>query len=496
MKYPKLWNGTSPLGEALVRSLQRVRSPFLSAKAGDVHANKMGGRSEVFQGDDIGLMTLGALGDHLPFGPVPLEGPYRIAGTRNPRLSFKTLGTLSGPELRINNRAGYLGAGKLSVWERTNKLTDTDRVDSILHTRNGRVFSLAIQDDPPKAGPGGVIDFTGATSLTNTTPGALVGDPLQWVDGFSGYVYLGDIAYQPVYWRKSGENYDRVDIPGVWVPGVNRPSTESLQVFRVEPTSLLVFNPSIPVDETSTSEEVYRRSRMVLSRDNGASWTILPSGELISRMEPPSSSGLFLFGQELVRFAWNMWVLALSDGSWLVAGVTRLYSMGADINGRGRTLSLFRVTETTSSLLLSVPTTADEEVAGFVLGDEPVLQLRFGPSATGTILRFSPDLAEVAVLDLPWVGSHHGAVLPLSPTEMMVPAYDGEAYRLFLSRDGGETWVPGGIIDREAPPPTTTERVMRRYSRVELVRRNGRAAPTFPGQPWVGDSRITPPWEA
>lgn len=61
MKYPKLWNGTSPLGEALVRSLQRVRSPFLSAKAGDVHANKMGGRSEVFQGDEQELFSSGTV---------------------------------------------------------------------------------------------------------------------------------------------------------------------------------------------------------------------------------------------------------------------------------------------------------------------------------------------------------------------------------------------------------------------------------------------------
>lgn len=55
MKYPKLWNGASPVGEALVRALQRTDAPFLSSSTADgVAANKMGGRSEVFQGGGEG----------------------------------------------------------------------------------------------------------------------------------------------------------------------------------------------------------------------------------------------------------------------------------------------------------------------------------------------------------------------------------------------------------------------------------------------------------
>lgn len=49
MKYPKLWNGASPVGEALVRALQKSNTPYLSAHTADgVQANKMQGRSEVF----------------------------------------------------------------------------------------------------------------------------------------------------------------------------------------------------------------------------------------------------------------------------------------------------------------------------------------------------------------------------------------------------------------------------------------------------------------
>jgi len=55
MSYPKLWNGASPVGEALVRALNKQNAPYLSAHAGDqVVANKMKGYSEVFVGSGGG----------------------------------------------------------------------------------------------------------------------------------------------------------------------------------------------------------------------------------------------------------------------------------------------------------------------------------------------------------------------------------------------------------------------------------------------------------
>ena len=59
MKYPKLRHGPSAVGEALVRALQRVRTPWLTTIAGDVAANKQGKFSEVFQGGTDGIYCLG-----------------------------------------------------------------------------------------------------------------------------------------------------------------------------------------------------------------------------------------------------------------------------------------------------------------------------------------------------------------------------------------------------------------------------------------------------
>ena len=479
MKYPKLWNGASPLGEALVRSLQRVRSPFLSAKAGDVHANKMGGRSEVFQGGDIGLISAGATASD------GLSKPYRIAAASQPRRPFTTAGVLDRFSAVGNMRIGYLGDGKAYTYVHPGtEVPDTSRTIAVT-TKCGRLFSS-------------VLEVARSTARVNAgVPGALTGMPLQWTYGFSGIRIVSDDEVRPVYWRKTEDGLVSVDIPVVqdFTSGAFLRDVSPVCMHRVGPTSILGLVPVDPPVDAVNPEPLHHLSRLALSNDNGVNWSMLPPGALISEMVPTPSTWGFNFAQELRDFAYRLVILAMSNGQWLIAGVTRLYSPGGTISSRGRALVLFRVTESGSVMELSVPTTADADLHGFVLGDEPVLQLGFGPGETGTLLRFAPDLSDVAVLDLPWVRSRHGTVLPLSPTELMVPAYDGAAYRLFLSGNGGATWTPGGIIDRKAPPPTTTERVMRRYSRVELVRRNGRAAPTFPGQPWVGDSRIPPPWE-
>ena len=139
MKYPKLWNGASPLGEALVRSLQRVRSPFLSAKAGDVHANKMGGRSEVFQGGDIGLISAGATASD------GLSKPYRIAAASQPRRPFTTAGVLDRFSAVGNLRLGYLGDGKAYTFVRSGtEVPDTSRTIAVT-TKRGRLFSSVLE---------------------------------------------------------------------------------------------------------------------------------------------------------------------------------------------------------------------------------------------------------------------------------------------------------------------------------------------------------------
>lgn len=59
MKYPKLWDGPNPVGEAKVRALQKVSAPFLSASGPGFSAAKMGALSEVFGGVSVEFASSG-----------------------------------------------------------------------------------------------------------------------------------------------------------------------------------------------------------------------------------------------------------------------------------------------------------------------------------------------------------------------------------------------------------------------------------------------------
>jgi hypothetical protein len=63
MKYPKLWNGPNPVGEAKVRQLQQVDAPFLGASGPGFTAGKMGALSEVKGGTDSPYLVVNQVFD-------------------------------------------------------------------------------------------------------------------------------------------------------------------------------------------------------------------------------------------------------------------------------------------------------------------------------------------------------------------------------------------------------------------------------------------------
>jgi hypothetical protein len=148
MKYPKLWNGASPVGEALVRALQRTNAPFLSSSTADgVTANKMGGRSEVFQGGGgggfISRPTWGSYtapqyyatgsGPYTQFKPIMKQGMSRAIPVYQARFGkAPNYGTVdwqgNGPDKVLSWRAwSWIGIAE-------------DRYDSLFEQRLDRGF--------------------------------------------------------------------------------------------------------------------------------------------------------------------------------------------------------------------------------------------------------------------------------------------------------------------------------------------------------------------
>lgn len=111
---------------------------------------------------------------------------------------------------------------------------------------------------------------------------------------------------------------------------------------------------------------------------------------------------------------------------------------------------------------------------------------------------------------MPWPSHDVGYVQEYDEQTLMVTVFDRSTlhYELYETADLGASWQRRGTVrtDAEGPEIPVTDSdtyvgngaaaVLQDFHSVTMLYREGRPAPTFPGQPWIGDDRITPPWEA
>lgn len=482
MKYPKLWDGPSPIGEALVRALQRTGSPFLSAEAGDVRAGTMGKFSEVTQGVDAGFLSIGYRGS---------APPYRVAGSGHVRHPFVAKGRLDRASAQGNPALAYVGAGKsVTLVSGTAPHPLLSRtVRELLTTRTGASFTTVLSESENLFQIESVVP--GAINLSETGP--------SWSYGVSGKRLVG-AELRPVYarWVPEDKAFVIHELPitqNTPALAIMRDLTP-MRICRVGALKLLALVPVEPSIDVVGDPSHFHLSRLALSEDNGVSWSLLPPGDVTDAMVPTDGATGAAFANELRAFAAGLTIVPLVDGSWALTAVTRLYAAGGTIAERAYELLVFHITEAGSALLWQSPTTAVPETVAFLLADQLMIQIYF-TGDTGTLVRFSPDLSTADTVDIPWLPANHGAMQPLSPTELVIPAFADGKYSLFVSGDKGATWGAAGTIDSKAPSPSLSDPVLQRYTMLAITRRAGALpAHTFPGAPWVGDGRKTPPWEA
>ncbi len=107
-------------------------------------------------------------------------------------------------------------------------------------------------------------------------------------------------------------------------------------------------------------------------------------------------------------------------------------------------------------------------------------------------------------IELPWASYDTGEILPQGPTTLFCTRFNREEgrYELQVSRDKGASWSFRAVVRSDAgnvDPGSNDANVVRsllEYAFVLTTRDdNGRVADVFPGQPWVGDNAITPPFD-
>lgn len=467
MKYPKLWNGPSPVGEALVRALQRTGSPFLSAHAGDVTAGTMNGPSEVKRGSEGLLLSLGH----------PYDTERQLARAKDARTPFtKSSGWGGGNTRAVLHLAGGFGLVLQPV---------ALGVTGVLRTRSGSTLQpfATFTHDVAVGAPNTVFwSVAGSRYLTDGVA--------RWSYGFAYRATEGGVSRASYSYTLDGGETWATQSLAFGEPGY---TTGFPRVARLTPTSLLMLMPAYGrIDRTA----------LLLLGDNGASYQQIDPGPLVADHATAYPHG------SVTRFAtWvnGLGICALADESVLVVAGGDLYSPTLLPSPAG-TLRLYRVNKNGGGALLHAATPSgsaylqelDPFDQPFVVGSRPVFLARCDDAGEApTLFVGSPDGSTWETRPMPRPQYATGHLFALDEATLACPMYDADTgeHRLFATTDFGATWTKRALIHGDAPAPNPTDRALARFGVVTLVRRGRLPAHIFPGAPWVGDARIAPPWE-
>lgn len=258
MKYPKLWNGPSPVGEALVRALQRVRSPWLSSRSGGTVSNTLGGRSEVFHGNPPRYYAY----HNTPGGKGVLRGSVDYRAPFTPLSSIPDVDALIYWD-------GLLYPANGRVYTRVSDAAGSsfNRQVKIFQSRSVKATSKAIVSAQYGVlSPYSYPDFTGGVAYAKDEGGPHF--------GFSFPAFAGG-TLQGLYLALLPE----LATTTVWSHVAENPSYTSLETFsihRSDATTLYAF--SLAIDRL-TQKRVTGIPSVLRSTDNGAVWSdITPAG--------------------------------------------------------------------------------------------------------------------------------------------------------------------------------------------------------------------------
>lgn len=499
MKYPKLRNGPSPVGEALARHMNRLRAPWLTTIAGDVVANKMGARSEVFQGAPDAIYSLG-------YERAAAPNDFSVRGTRSFFAPFVRVG--SWYRGRFDTPAfAPIGEGRGVV-----PVAVSPGVAALYVSRYARTFRELVQfaysEDPYSAYAWSLYTLGRSLHADHQNAFGVLGYVMYDVggtfDSFGAWVFTKD----------NGETFDQTGFsygPG-WRHGA--PSAN-----RLDASTLLVTTPTYVTKDAAGFNDNFdpTLSFAVTIRGDGE-WSVTDVGALLD-FSYPSPAVLASFMRESTnRMIWDdlagLRGVRLSNGGSLFVANAYGYDRVFDPSGfetpnpaLSANLAIFTSAGTGAYARTGTLTLPNAFTVGrmLVVGDKPVIflppDLTLNPAGRSHLVVFTPTGMVEAVRELPFSPHLVSANLfALDESTIAVPAYGArqgvEGYRVFRSTDYGETWTPFTTISRSADPPPLGDNFLQNYGDVAWLRDGGRPASLSPGAPWQTDDRLPKPWSA
>jgi hypothetical protein len=503
MKYPKLRDGVSPVGEAEVRRLGLLTAggmPFAKTVVGDVSSYSRNGFPEVHQGQVLdGYYALGNLtGD---------AGPFFTVGSTTAKGKFGKRGRYDTSRASFFGITGfyYVGNGLMAVPGDI----DAERY-TVTTTPDAKRFKDESQwfysYEPEDTGLQSVQTFRVVRGAYFKD--AADNDKLKFTYGVNNLLIVdpagtgveANYQFLPMYHYK---------LDGEWHTGTMlaypRPwRTGFPQTFRVAPKILLSYTPVYTPRSTAIETPP---SFFTVSHDNGATWSFVTSDHWsVFPVAPTTVPGgppvvaIDLYNELVSDNAKHIEVLPETATTCLV--VMKMQRGDALITTPKYVVVRVNYSALTGTYLgdLPVNTSANpaERYDGLVQGElgrvgtTVFVQLfnRYGSHPHTLLLRIAGVWTQRL---LPWAGHHVGVVTPIDDKTLVVPVYDGE-HSLFESKDLALTWSKRAVLRTDAAAPSTDEDIalLTRFAAVCFVRKNNQPAPGHPGAPWVTDERVTP----
>lgn len=396
--------------------------------------------------------------------------------------AFAPRGTYDGDSFDIPGLA-YVGRGK-------GVLPDIDTQDGITRTtfretRQGLTFKDAIEFAH-------ATDIRGSFWYLVSSARASVGDIVERSYGttYKFYDGAGEAYGAYLYTLDGAENWalKQTGFGGGIEVGVPK-------IVRVGPRDLWGPVPAFLGDNNNDSQLSY----LLLSDDNAQSLGVASGGDYIGDIFKPAGYTDAQFNAELAAAINGTLAVRLhnTDRDLLITVQSRIHA-DTTVTPRIYRAPIDTGTPIFVMELASIPGnhTTTVGVVLLVNQDVPVLVAApDDPAESKSMFVGDGDGASWTRRSLPWPAHSTGTPAAFNRDTVVCTAHNPENghYELYQTEDLGQSWQYRATVRTDAPPPDENTATLLRFGRLSILRQRGRPANSFPGQPWVGDNRITPP---
>ncbi len=299
-------------------------------------------------------------------------------------------------------------------------------------------------------------------------------------EDYAGYWFTLDGAKT---WQRQITGYGggiKVGVPGV---------------IRYGPRDLWFFVPAFLGDNNNNIQSSF----IQLSGDNGQTLSTITAGDIVTDIFFPQGMTEATFNSEVNSIATNAVGVRLHNATLDLLIATR----SKVLRDETVTPKLYRMTGATGSTQY---VTTFAGIAGdhsrfvglvmLVCQNVPVLVCVPDDETQAKVL-FVGDEDGVSWVQraMPWPAHSTGTPTALNRDTIVCTVYNPENgyYELYQTADLGQSWQFRAVVRTDAPPPDESVATLLRFGVLSILRQQGKPAPSFPGQPWVGDDRFSPP---